>query len=98
MATSFTISWEQESASSVDEYEIKYNFSVNAHPQFCVMNSESSPVTMIVNGGGSRTHALMDLEEDAIYFISITAISRANQSDIHSDPGTLMTATASAGE
>ena len=95
MATSFTVSWEHESANSVNEYEIKYNFSVNAHPHFCITNSESSPVTVIDN---SMMHALMDLEEDADYFISVTAISRDNQSEIRSDPGTLLTTTLSAGE
>lgn len=98
MATSFTISWEQENASSVNEYEIKYNFSVNAHPQFCVTNSESSPVTVTVNGSDSRTHTLINLEEDTEYFISVIAISRASQPETRSDPSTLKTATLSAGE
>ena len=83
-ATSISITWHQAEGDMVDFYEIEYNFSVNAYPEFCDRRS-TDPITVVVSGSTVQSYTFSNsittpVEEDSNYSISLTAVNSAGRS------------------
>ena len=83
--TSIFLTWDQPegSADAVDRYQINYNYSVEE----CSSEGSTFPtVIVILNNGSLRSYNLINssftpVEEDGIYFISLTAMNSVTLSD-----------------
>ena len=79
-ATSITLTWNHPEESIVENYMIKYNFTINHCPTYNIGDGH-----MEVISGSLREHTIMNssttpIEEDSHYFISLIALNSVGES------------------
>ena len=67
-ATSITITWTETTTTNIDRYEVTYSYTVRC-------SATTSPVMTNTVTSTSRSHTLMNLNEDSTYTITVRNIN-----------------------